>query len=318
MSDQPTGQPHAPVDGHTREPIGTSVTRDVRIRLDERHLLVSAALSLTNPTQDVAIALRTISHTSSPRSHVDASDNFSPTDENIAKAIQYRLGICDLFVEKAQYYLEKRADSYAWIGYVLYALSILIFMSGAYLAVTRMRQVDQLTFSLDSNPAPAATAPRQVATASATDRGTPISKEGLVPTSPAQAVASHTPGLSSWQLLLSRFIAAFTAYGFIVIAAVACTRGARACLDQRERLLTKRHSLRKGQLHVHLAGGEINLDDMNDAFDWNRTEDNAFMSMATDTKAPWGSALEQLSKAATELTKAAVELGRSKSGANPA
>lgn len=63
-------------------------------------------------------------------------------------------------------------------------------------------------------------------------------------------ITSTTP----WVELLYNFIVSFTAYGFIVLTAVALMRGARACLDQRERLLTKRHSLRQGRLYLHLSG----------------------------------------------------------------
>ncbi len=98
---------------------------------------------------------------------------------------------------------------------------------------------------------------------------------------------------------------AFTAYGFIVLAAVACARGAPGCLDQRERLLTKRHSLRQGRLYLHLRGGCVSIEDMERAFHWNHQQYNAFTHLATEASAPFGAILQDLVKVLPELVKTA-------------
>ena len=89
-------------------------------------------------------------------------------------------------------------------------------------------------------------------------------------------------------------------------------RGARACLDQRERLLTKRHSLRQGRLYLHLTGGRVTVEDMARAFNWNHEQPNAFTDMPTDTKAPWGNVVEEIIKIVPELVKTGVDAAEKK------
>lgn len=175
----------------------------------------------------------------------------------VAQATRYRLASCDVFVEKAQFFLEERAGHYFWLGFVLYAFSLLALGFGTWLAETRL-------VTLNSNP------PKDV-----------------VP-------------------LIANFIVAFTAFGMIVLVAVFCVRGAKACLDQRERLLTKRHALRQGRLFLHLAGGRADAEQMERAFNWNTSQANAFTDMKTDAKAPWGSAIDEIIKTFPELLKAAM------------
>ncbi|HTN84795.1 MAG TPA: hypothetical protein VL242_13940, partial [Sorangium sp.] len=88
------------------------------------------------------------------------------------------------------------------------------------------------------------------------------------------------------------------------------TRGARACLDQRERLLAKRHSLRQGRLFLHLMGGHVTIDEMERAFNWNHTQLNAFTHMLSDTKAPLATVGEELVKITPELVKTGVTAAR--------
>jgi hypothetical protein len=196
--------------------------------------------------------------------------NCECTPDNVLEAVDYRLGITDLFVEKAQYHLEDRAGRYKSLGYSMYGVAVLLFAFGAAIAVTNMFQF----------------CPQLQVTSKASD----------------------------WINLLEHFLRAFSAYGFIVLTAVVLARGARACLDQRERLLAKRHSLRQGRLYLHLTGGRVTIDDLERAFDWNRDQHNAFTHMTTDAKAPFGAALDELIKIIPELVKTGVAVAEKKGG----
>lgn len=269
----------------------------------------------------------------------------SPKD--VLNAVKYRLAITDLFIEKAQYYLGKRALIYSIIGILLYCVSVGILIYGIQIAVHRMNISDSGTVVQDSTtssiPSDLASPPRagsaspaltssgsspptgsaslpQAGSSSPTQTGSawqdrPGDPAASKPPSPRTAdVTVQEPAASSrqeatespWIRLLHRFIVAFTAYGFIVLTAVALARIARACLDQRERLLAKRHSLRQGRLYLHLTGGNVTIEEIEHAFDWNHEQYNAFTHTPTDAKAPWGTLLGEIVKVTPELVKAGV------------
>jgi hypothetical protein len=219
-----------------------------------------------------------------------ASEPLSAQD--VGDAVNYRLAVTDLFVEKAQFHLERRADRYEWLGFIMYGLAVAIFVIGAFIAVSRMLQHDK-------TPPLAAAAPAKPAAATSAQ-----------PTVAAPAQPAVVDNTQRWIDLLLRFILAFTGYGFIVLTAVALARGARACLDQRERLLAKRHSLRQGRLYLHLTGGHVTIEEMERAFNWNHEQHNAFTHMPTDTKAPWGTVVGEIVKITPELVKAGVALAK--------
>jgi hypothetical protein len=181
----------------------------------------------------------------------------------------------------------------------MYIFGVVLFGWGAYTAVNRMEHNDQQTQSAAAAPTPSAVA------ASTHLPVVPSAQLSVVAPAPAVAGATQT-----WIDLLRRFILAFTAYGLIVLTAVALARGARACLDQRERLLAKRHSLRQGRLYLHLTGGRVTIEDMERAFNWNHEQHNAFTHMPTDAKAPWGTVLEEIVKIVPELVKTDVSAAR--------
>lgn len=111
-----------------------------------------------------------------------------------------------------------------------------------------------------------------------------------------------------WEIITTRFVLAFTFYGFIVLAAVGLWRFGRAMLDQAERLLERRHALRQGRLFVHLHDGELSIEDMEKAFQWNVNNYNAFSEMNTDAKAPWGQVMSEAIKGSSEVAKAAKDI----------
>jgi len=246
-------------------------TIEVLRRLGDRKKLMAEALDKREPSDGALYALQSRTEVSTQKKKNDASkqdkdertiddaSNGYATEKNIADAVRYRLSITDLFVEKAQYYLEHRARVYELLGYAMYSGALFLFIIGAVLASYKMLFYD--------------------------------------PPKPQDA------DKILYVDLLSRFVLAFTGYGFLVLTGVASARGARACLDQRERLLAKRHSLRQGRLYLHLAGGHVTIDEMERAFNWNHSQSNAFTHMPTDTKAPWGAVLEEVVKITPELVK---------------
>ncbi len=264
-------------------------TQEIICRLKDRRALMDAAISTERLSDGAGVVLQagatevvlqagaTEVGAGQNRKQVDTATSRKSTPKDVTEAVNYRLAITDLFVEKAQYHLERRARHYEILGYALYSAAVVLFGSGACVAVSRMYSYDKQTLSAVTASVP----PSDVA--------------------PTPAVADST---HAWIELLRRFVLAFTAYGLIVLTAVALARGARACLDQRERLLAKRHSLRQGRLYLHLSGGRLTIEDMERAFNWNHEQHNAFTHMATDAKAPWGAVLEEIVKITPELIKA--------------
>jgi hypothetical protein len=248
----------------------------------------------------------------------------------VLEAVEYRLAITDLFVEKAQYHLEDRAKTYRRLGYGLYIFAILLFTCGALTACYRMfnpgpkvgTEGRQQTSSPQA-PVAASVPPVMVVLTQSAVAGSWVASQVPLTVS-VPATAAHTTqsttgaatpqssGHNTWIDLLHGFIVSFTAYGFIVLTAVVLTRGARACLDQRERLLAKRHSLRQGRLYLHLSGGRVSIDDLERAFNWNHEQHNAFTNMPTDAKAPWGNVIEEIIKIVPELVKTGVSAAEKK------
>lgn len=285
---------------------------EIRRRLEERGVLMDAARKYEHLPNGAAVVLQRRRHDGAASSSVSVEPpaldgrgalidggrstipeipdgaTGSAGQDDTAEMVRYRLAVTDLFVEKAQFHLERRADRYERFGNWMYLAAIALFICGAVLAVCRMLEHDGMDPQFS----------RDAALAVAPLSG-PVRSAAIVLESPGSA---H----QAWIDLLLRFVLAFTAYGFIVLAAVALVRGARACLDQRERLLAKRHSLRQGRLYLHLTGGNVTIAEMERAFNWNHEQVNAFTEMLTDAKAPWGMVLGEVVKAAPELVKAGV------------
>ncbi len=103
--------------------------------------------------------------------------------------------------------------------------------------------------------------------------------------------------------LIEQFILSFTFFGLMILLAVTLFRGGRAMLDQSELLYSRRHALRQGRLYVHLKGGDIGIDEMEKAFNWNASPPNAFKNMQTSAKAPWGNVISELTALIGEQMK---------------
>lgn len=103
---------------------------------------------------------------------------------------------------------------------------------------------------------------------------------------------SHTIA-EMWAKIAIVFIKNFTFYGIIIIAITFLYRMIRSLFDQAERIKDRRHALRQGRLFIHLKGGEVNLEEMKEAFNWNTTQPNAFSDFNPDAQAPFGALLKE-------------------------
>lgn len=177
----------------------------------------------------------------------------------------YHLAVTDLFVEKAQAFLEQRAESYQRSGKRAHRIACVTIFIGAVFACQQM-------VNLQGDYA------------------------------------------KSWLALTTMFTRAFTAYGMVVLAAVGLWRYGKAMLDQAERLYERRHALRQGRLFVHLNDGKLSIDEMEKAFKWNESQENAFANIHTEASAPWGAFAKEFLKNLPEIYKAGVQsLGKGKS-----
>lgn len=292
--------------------------KEIFERIKERQLLMVAALDLEGIDRDAFAQLRIRTDAQSfaeaqavgepSKSGEDVSDGRGTSKKSVAESneahltagtvhdsiesVAHRLAMTDLFVEKAQWHLEERANSYSRWGAILYTLALLVLLGSAFFSSYRLASSDSV---------------RAAITTMEERDGDPQTNQAILP----DDKLAH-----EWVDLLRSFILSFTAYGFWVLLAVVLNRGARACMDQRERLLAKRHALRQGRLMIHLGGWETSVADMEKAFGWNRYEINAFTSAETEAKAPWGSAIEHLNKTAQELARSTANFSRKAKGSD--
>ncbi|HLP48402.1 MAG TPA: hypothetical protein VK469_20850 [Candidatus Kapabacteria bacterium] len=206
----------------------------------------------------------------------------------------YHLAVTDLFVEKAQAYLEAQAHKYSLWGYIANILAILIIGSGAGFAIYQMVNFGN----------PHSFTNQAIANAHAIDLANDkTATPTKYPDSSKVTAADINANEYTWQYLILAFTKAFTAYGMIVLIAVGLWRFGKAMLDQAERLLERRHALRQGRLFVHLSDGRLTIEELEKAFNWNMTQNNAFADIKTEAQAPWGVVLKELIRIMPEIIK---------------
>lgn len=98
----------------------------------------------------------------------------------------------------------------------------------------------------------------------------------------------------AWKDALVAFMKSFTFYGLLVLSAVFLKRQGKASLDQAERIKDRRHALREGRLYIHLKDGQIKtVEELEQAFNWNNAQNNAFADVNTEAQAPWGTVFKE-------------------------
>ena len=223
----------------------------------------------------------------------------------------YRLAVTDLFVEKALGYLEKQAKGYAFGGKIAYFFALAVVIFGTLFAFTQMLGINigrpdnsafikelesQTKGPLDlvsSHLLQPGIKQRQAVVLMSTDSVLTFDQKAML--------LYHVP---FWQYGLLAFTRAFTAYGMLVLIAVGLWRFGKAMLDQAERLMERRHALRQGRLFVHLNDGQLTIDQMDKAFNWNVSQTNAFAQLLTEAQAPWGTVAKETVRATPEIIKA--------------
>ncbi|MBF0416273.1 MAG: hypothetical protein HQL79_10960 [Magnetococcales bacterium] len=260
----------------------------------------------------------------------------------------YHLAVTDLFVEKAIAYLEKHANKYKKFGIALNLLALTIVSGGMFFSiylflessdnitkkhkdyVTMMVCIykgDEYIDAKDSKPSRCQKMENKV-NQEKTSQISNIDKNednkivrennifvGVTKDDKNKEDSNDLAFVRSqiWIDLIASFIRGFTMYGMIVLVSVGMWRFGRAMLDQAERLFEKRHALRQGRLFVHLNDGELSIEQMKEAFNWNLSFSNAFGEMPTDASAPWGNVINELVKIIPEIVKSNLESSKDKS-----
>ncbi|WP_139311685.1 hypothetical protein [Desulfovibrio sp. DV] len=111
--------------------------------------------------------------------------------------------------------------------------------------------------------------------------------------------------------MISGFVKNFTFYGLIILLAVFTARMGKTLFAQAEQMKDRRHALRQGRLFVHLKGGNVTIEELERAFNWNTTQDNAFFHLNTEAQAPWGSMFKEMMTTLRETAKSSLELTKS-------
>jgi hypothetical protein len=193
----------------------------------------------------------------------------------------YRIAATDLFVEKAIAYLEIDCNRYTRRGIILFSIGIIFVFIGI---VTSGINTFECGTDFTANI---------IGEKHCTD---------ILNSSKALRDANVK---YYWVELVSKFTRGFTFYGMIVLLSVGCWRLGKAMLDQAERLRERRHSLRQGRLFIHLNNGNVTIEQLEKAFDWNVSKGNAFANIETEASAPWGAVLKEAVKILPEIFRRA-------------
>ncbi|MEO5353124.1 MAG: hypothetical protein H7835_07935, partial [Magnetococcus sp. XQGC-1] len=228
-------------------------------------------------------------------------------------AVAYRLAVTDLFVEKAIAYLEKQANEYKMYGKILYVCAMITVVFGVCLSVFTHLNASDSKLHIEELS--------KLSEIFIENKESFFSQSiGKIQHEPkAEAAKQNTKDLVELFKIIMKdkeylvaqvrndmvasFVRAFTMYGMIVLTVVGFSRYGKAMLDQSERLFEKRHALRQGRLFVHLNSGELTIEELEKAFNWNQTQPNAFGEMPTDSSAPWGSVVNEVVKTSLNAMK---------------
>ncbi|NDY56710.1 hypothetical protein G3N56_08130 [Desulfovibrio sulfodismutans] len=234
----------------------------------------------------------------------------------------YNLAVTDLFVEKALSYLNRKARTYNIYGFFLSCVAFVAIAIGTFVALANTVDNDtggkfaefvNTNFKKTKQPQAYAEIPDHLS--KYIDKIENINDSQYVS---SVAVGEYIKFISSdqansrWIRLISAFVRGFTFYGLLVLLAVFCYRMAKALFDQAERLKDRRHALRQGRLFVHLNGGKMSIDEMEKAFNWNMSSENAFANINPDAQAPWGNVVKEMLKTIRETSKAGIKAAERK------
>lgn len=224
----------------------------------------------------------------------------------------YKLSATDLFVEKAINLLNDEADKHEKSGKRSFKVTISIIVIGALIALSQMLGITeyyqkQFIKKEDTiNPSKEI----QLLLKEATQNNNHLIKKASKITEEhnisqinenvVKAVIDMQISIA-WKDALMTFTKSFTFYGLLVLSAVFLKRQGKASLDQAERIKDKRHALREDRLYIHLKNGQIEtIKELEEAFNWNSSQQNAFSEINTEAQAPWGTVFRGITETFTK------------------
>ncbi len=208
--------------------------------------------------------------------HIVITEKLNELNSETAADRIYKLSVTDLFVEKAIHLLDVQANQYKKYGMLAFAIASCIIIVGVFIAATQANVIPlDVVQSYNNNHMPVVDSSL-------------ITKDNLKDYMDSQQSFAVINAFMS-------FAKSFTFYGLLVLSAVFLKRYGKASLDQAERIHDRRHALRQGRLYIHLKDGNIKtVDELEKAFNWNSSQNNAFADINTEAQAPWGNALKEV------------------------
>lgn len=234
--------------------------------------------------------------------------------ENPASADRiYKLSATDLFVEKAIHLLDDEAQKHEKSGKRSFFVTIAIIAIGTLIALAQMiggmeYLQKELLIKEDVNQ----TREIQLLIQQSIQYDTFLKKANKTSeehniSKINETVVKTIVGAQvdlAWKDALMTFTKSFTFYGLLVLAAVFLKRQGKASLDQAERIKDKRHALREGRLYIHLKNGQIQtVEELEKAFNWNSSQQNAFSEINTEAQAPWGTVFKGITETFTKTVE---------------
>ncbi len=208
--------------------------------------------------------------------HIEVSHKLSEIEDQSAADRVYRLSVTDLFVEKAINLLDDQAKLYKKIGVWAFSVAMVIIVIGTIIAAIQSNviPIDGMQNYQSNNM--------------------PVVDSKLVNSTNLKDYMDSQESFVMMNAFMS-FVKSFTFYGLLVLSAVFLKRYGKAVLDQAERIHDRRHALRQGRLYIHLRDGSIkSVEELEQAFNWNSSQNNAFADINTEAQAPWGNALKDV------------------------
>jgi hypothetical protein len=304
---------------------------------------VSEFNNILNGDQPRELTLLTQSTTHAVNASVGGIDDATGSAEQPymllpAKLRAYNLAVTDLFVEKALSYLNRKARTYNKYGYLLSCVALFSILfgtlvalsstfdnntSGAFANFVKTHFIDKYKAIDDSKQKNAVEVQKSHSSLShipvfLQNYINDLKDSKISPYISQSATENLTNFISSdqansrWIDFISAFVKGFTFYGLLVLLAVFCYRMAKALFDQAERLKDRRHALRQGRLFVHLNGGKMSVDELEKAFNWNMSSENAFANINPDAQAPWGNVVKEMLRTIRETSKAGIKAAERK------
>lgn len=224
----------------------------------------------------------------------------------------YNISATDLFVEKALTYLAQSEKWHQRVGQICCITAFVIMFSGTVIA-----SIAILPNEIKETILPNIAHDSTISTDRELDSIT-LKSTNTYFGSNADVIYTYQPDNkhTAWIKLLHSFTRSFTAYGMIIILSMALLKLGRTMLEQYEKISERRHALRQGRLYVHLNNGMLSIEELDKAFNWNESHDNAFSSVKFDAQAPWGKVTNEAIQGITEIGKAGFDTIKKFKGKN--